>query len=204
MSHSRVRKAEVVSEFRRAQLLEAARESFGQLGLAGTTVDDIARRAGVAKGTVYLYFKSKADILEHAMLVDHTRLRDETVPLITGDGPLVDRLTAFLAAGLVFVDQNRGFFEHVHFEMGRDMRKRTLQQLERIFHDQVHAWRTALTRARRRGEVGRDLSPAAAAQTIVALASGLAKQRIRGWLPGPVDRIAATTSATIWRGLAAR
>jgi AcrR family transcriptional regulator len=41
------------------QILEAAFEVFGEHGLAGARLDDIAKRAGVAKGTIYLYFPNK-------------------------------------------------------------------------------------------------------------------------------------------------
>lgn len=46
-------------EERPQQILEAAFEVFGECGLAGARLDDIARRAGVAKGTIYLYFPNK-------------------------------------------------------------------------------------------------------------------------------------------------
>lgn len=46
-------------EARPQQILEAAFVEFGQSGLAGARLDDIARRAGVAKGTIYLYFPNK-------------------------------------------------------------------------------------------------------------------------------------------------
>ena len=47
---------------RRAQLVAAAREIFGEKGYHEATVDDITRRAGVAKGTFYLYFAEKKEI----------------------------------------------------------------------------------------------------------------------------------------------
>ncbi len=46
-------------EERPAQILDAAFHEFGERGLAGARLDDIARRAGVAKGTIYLYFPNK-------------------------------------------------------------------------------------------------------------------------------------------------
>lgn len=46
-------------ENRRPQLLQAALEVFGERGLANARLQDIAERAGVSKGTVYLYFPSK-------------------------------------------------------------------------------------------------------------------------------------------------
>jgi AcrR family transcriptional regulator len=47
---------------RRAELLAAAREIFGEKGFHEATVDDITRRAGVAKGTFYLYFPEKKEV----------------------------------------------------------------------------------------------------------------------------------------------
>jgi AcrR family transcriptional regulator len=41
------------------ELLSAALEVFGERGFAGTRLEDVAQRAGVTKGTIYLYFDSK-------------------------------------------------------------------------------------------------------------------------------------------------
>ncbi len=46
-------------EERPQQILVAAFEVFGEKGLAGARLDDIAKRAGVSKGTIYLYFPNK-------------------------------------------------------------------------------------------------------------------------------------------------
>lgn len=48
---------------RRQQIAQAAREVFSTRGYGEATVREIARRAGVAEGTVYLYFRSKRDLL---------------------------------------------------------------------------------------------------------------------------------------------
>jgi AcrR family transcriptional regulator len=50
------------SREREEQILAAALETFGERGLAGARLEEIARRAGIAKGTVYLYFDSKDDL----------------------------------------------------------------------------------------------------------------------------------------------
>ena len=52
-------KQQVVMEFRRQEILDAARTVFARKGFADGIVDDIAAEAGVAKGTIYLYFPSK-------------------------------------------------------------------------------------------------------------------------------------------------
>ncbi len=49
------------------EILEAAMETFAEQGFAGAKIEEIARRAGVAKGTVYVYFATK-DALFEAMV----------------------------------------------------------------------------------------------------------------------------------------
>jgi AcrR family transcriptional regulator len=50
-------------EDKRQQILDAARNRFRYFGFRKTTMQEIARDAGVAVGTVYLYFKDKDDLL---------------------------------------------------------------------------------------------------------------------------------------------
>src|ERR1044072_2458617 len=49
---------------RRDAIVEAAMEEFIARGFAATRLDDIAKRAGVAKGTIYLHFKDKESMFE--------------------------------------------------------------------------------------------------------------------------------------------
>jgi AcrR family transcriptional regulator len=52
------------AEARPDEVLDAALDLFLEKGFAATRVEDIARRAGLSKGAVYLYFQSKEKILE--------------------------------------------------------------------------------------------------------------------------------------------
>ena len=52
------------AEARPDELLDAAMAVFAEQGFAGAKMEDIARRAGVSKGTVYLYFASKEALIE--------------------------------------------------------------------------------------------------------------------------------------------
>jgi len=60
---------------RRAAIIEAALDEFTARGFAATRLDDIAKRAGVAKGTIYLHFKDKESMFEEL-------IRTAIVPLI--------------------------------------------------------------------------------------------------------------------------
>lgn len=84
-------------EERPQQILEAAFRVFGAQGLHQATLDDVAREAGITKGTIYLYFPSKAALFS-AML--KSRVNDILPPLEAagaGAGPPVgpDELAAF-------------------------------------------------------------------------------------------------------------
>ncbi len=76
------------SEEKRLALLQAALAVVTEKGFFATKVDDVARRAGVAKGTVYLYFKDKPAIyiglvdwlLEQALAVTAEVISKPTSP----------------------------------------------------------------------------------------------------------------------------
>src|SRR5213082_2828701 len=60
---------------RRAAIIEAALDEFVARGFTATRLDDIAKRAGVAKGTIYLHFKDKEALFQEL-------IRTALVPLI--------------------------------------------------------------------------------------------------------------------------
>ena len=51
-------------EDRPAEITQAAMHAFAEKGYAATRVDDVAKRAGVSKGLLYLYFKTKEDLFK--------------------------------------------------------------------------------------------------------------------------------------------
>src|SRR6266700_225990 len=60
---------------RRQAIIEAALDEFISRGFTATRIDDVASRAGVAKGTIYLHFKDKESMFEEL-------IRTALVPLI--------------------------------------------------------------------------------------------------------------------------
>ena len=54
-------------EHRPQQIIEAALEVFGECGLANARLQDIAERAGVSKGTIYLYFPNKEELFREVV-----------------------------------------------------------------------------------------------------------------------------------------
>jgi TetR/AcrR family fatty acid metabolism transcriptional regulator len=203
MSSPQRTKAGVVAEFRRGQILDAARERFVRRGVAETTVDHIARAAHVAKGTVYLYYRSKDEILRQVLESDLTELRDVTLPAIREPGTIDARLERYVRATLEFFERKRDFIDHCQLELSPEVRKKVRTALGHIYHAQVDAWREVLAAAVSEHAVS-VADAGRAAGVIVSVARGLAMQRLAGWSEDTIDAAAARASRLLWKGLATR
>ncbi len=103
-------KRELVQEFRMQAIREAASRVVGEHGVLGATMEAIAAEAGIAKGTIYLYFKNREDLLEQT--ADHALedlLRD-LAALFDSDERFESQLRRFVRSVLGFFDENRHFF----------------------------------------------------------------------------------------------
>ncbi len=77
---------------RRERILKAATELFVVHGYRKTSVEDIARAAGVAKGTIYLYYRNKAELLLHAIAFEERHYLEEMAPVFDSSRAPVYRL----------------------------------------------------------------------------------------------------------------
>lgn len=84
-------------EARPAELAAAALELFVEKGFAATRLDDVAARAGVGKGTVYLYFESKEALFKAAIEAAMTPTVEAAEALVEcGDLSAAERLREFV------------------------------------------------------------------------------------------------------------
>jgi AcrR family transcriptional regulator len=75
----------------RDRILEAAVSVFEERGLVDVTMQEIGQRAGLSSGTVYKYFRDKADIFRFLLTQLRQTIRDETTIPLDDDGKLVVR-----------------------------------------------------------------------------------------------------------------
>lgn len=91
------RAKQVLTEERRTQILEAAAQVFSDHGYHGATIRQIAERAGLAEGTIYLYFSSKRDLLltawEHVAISSLLPLLDRAPKMEDDEGFVAALLT---------------------------------------------------------------------------------------------------------------
>jgi AcrR family transcriptional regulator len=125
--------------FTRQNILDAAVGLLTRDSIQGLTMDRVATEAGVAKGTLYIYFKNKEEILDAALDASFDPLIKESFALLDGDLMPDRKLEECSLCHLRFFDENRDlirvlFFdrERIHSEKNRyaDSRYRTF--VERV------------------------------------------------------------------------
>lgn len=123
---------------RREGIVVAAEKVFFSRGFEASTMDDIAEKAELSKGTIYLYFKSKEDL---HMAVAHKAVSLLKSIMLEKDKPGENAIEKLVKMGRAAVDFSRRFPDHmssIMFLEGFDMRQISLsasQVREVIYKD---------------------------------------------------------------------
>jgi TetR/AcrR family transcriptional regulator, repressor for uid operon len=100
----RLRKPRVDRETRESEIAEAAIRCVLRSGFHGSTMDAIAREAGVSVGVIYRYFSSKEAIIEHIVAADVAQMQMKMTGIhALGDGELVQMIIE--DAGRILAEQ---------------------------------------------------------------------------------------------------
>jgi AcrR family transcriptional regulator len=95
---------------RRRTIIRASLRVFSRKGYETTALDEVAREAGLAKGTLYLYFKDKEDLYFHVMLSVLERLEAFITKQISDSQNPLDKLAAVARAQIGFFADNPHYF----------------------------------------------------------------------------------------------
>ncbi len=187
---------------KRGRILKAAVKVFARKGFHETKVAEIARAAGVADGTIYLYFKNKDDLLI-SVFEEH-----------------IDRLNADLRRDLHTFDDTAEKVRHiVRCQLGvvhaeRDLAEVlsiTLRQSNRFlrqfaapkFSDYLTIIAEVIAEGQRRGEVREDVAPRVVARALFGALDGLLMTWALGRSPASrLERAALQVADILVRGLA--
>jgi AcrR family transcriptional regulator len=129
---------------RKEAILSAAREVFFEQGIRRATVDAVAERAEVAKGTVDLYFESKETILAHLLLegLDSLSERLEAAFDESGDRTGEARLRRLAAAYLDYYQTETDYFRlMMAFDRGHFQEAVSADVYETILHRSLRGLR---------------------------------------------------------------
>lgn len=193
-------KQQVVSEFRRAEIVAAARTVFARKGFSQGVMDEIARQAGIAKGTVYLYFKSKAELYREVLHHDMKILSSGTLARMDAAASLREKICAFTLTRLENADARKNFFRIMDADQGHLSISR--KQYRDWLREPVLRMAAAIRQAAENGEI-RPLDPEKAAWLIADMTRGTVQRRLLGLNNAPASTDAEFLVGFIWAALAA-
>jgi AcrR family transcriptional regulator len=190
-------KTDVVEKFRVDTITAAAMRAIAKKGVA-VTVQDVADEAGIAKGTVYLYFKDRDELLQHVngcAIADLVTRLDSLFERHRAGAPIDEILPAIAEAKLRFFDERRDFYR-VHFELrfpegptqvarGKEKAPAHLAQKEEYFRRLASLFRS--------GGASEDAAPRLALMFFES-AVAVILRRLRETAPPPVEKDARLVS----------
>lgn len=189
-------------EFRTGEILAAARSVFARHGFASATVDEIAETAGVAKGTVYLYFPSKRDLFLATLREGVTQLHAEAERLIARSESTAAKIRAFIAVRLDYCDRNRDFFRIYYTELGslpvRSSGERP--EFQDLYDQQAELLESILRLGIQRGEIRAD-NVRKTARLIYDLTRSAIAQHVLDEEQSAVNESTEAICRLIWRGI---
>jgi TetR/AcrR family fatty acid metabolism transcriptional regulator len=205
-------KQEMVADFRRGAILDAARTVFARRGFAGGILDEIAQEAGIAKGTVYLYFKSKTEIYKAVLDHDMEALKGSTLRHVAAAVGLREKIAAFTLVRLQNGDARREFFRIMdQEESGQEQQGGQEPQNLRMTRAQYNDWlrepvellAAAIAESAARGEI-RPVEAGKVAWSIADMTRGSIQRRLLGQSGGTVEEESAYLTEFAWAALGQR
>jgi AcrR family transcriptional regulator len=194
-------KTRALTAFRSESILTAARSVFARHGFDATTVDLIAQEAGVAKGTLYLYYPSKAAIYSAAVIAGLRELAAQTVDSLAAATPLREKVRRLLEMRLRYFEERADFFRIYNAELGTlgqaavDIRR----EYRRLLDMQVDRLASELDAAVSEGMVRR-INARQVALCVLDLSHGLVHRRLEGD-PARVDEDVDEVLGVLWKGI---
>jgi len=191
-------KQQMVTEFRRTEIIDAARSIFARRGFALATMDEVAKEAGIAKGTIYLYFRSKTEVYKAVLDHDMSSLKKSSLERIDAAGTLRDKIEAFILARLENAEARKELFlimdsESDHLALTRSRYRDWLREPVRYLAKEIEA-------ASQRGEI-RSVPAEKVAWIVADMTRGAIQRRLLNHSDYPVGEDAEFITAFVWAAL---
>src|SRR6266436_10369936 len=185
---------------KRARILEAAIKVFAERGFHSATVAEIARVAGVADGTIYLYFKGKDDLLLRLFDEKMTELLGDAKAAVAREHTAPDKLRRFIQLHLALVERNPDLASVLIVEL-----RQSAQFLKAADRQKLAAYVDLIAEVVRAGqesgELDRNISPATVKRAIFGALDELALGWLLGGRRAALKKTAAEVAEWLVRGL---
>jgi AcrR family transcriptional regulator len=176
----------VVPEYKeeaKSRILDAANKVFAENGYHEATMDDIAKRLGVSKGAIYLYFSSKEDLFEAMVKTAPQAFKEILYSSFGDEANPIQSATQFFDKMLKLSASNPGLSFEILSEASRNP---SLKRILKQNHEEYERVLTSfLVEGRKRGIMGNNLDIPPLANALIALWNGLETLLVSGL---PIDK----------------
>ncbi len=192
----------ILADVRTGEILEAARRIFSVKGFDRATIHDIASAAGIAKGTVYLYYPSKRAVFAAALDEELARQAALTRQALARAERIEEQVRSFIRAKAEYYERRREAYSLFFSHGGRALasRERLGRKAEECRLAQVRDLRAALRRAAQQRRI-RPGPVDLMAFSLFDLTRGLVERRVRGWSAIALDKDVDATFELFWKGV---
>ncbi len=194
-------KEDVVAEFRRRSILDAACHVFGDKGFELATVEAVAEAARVAKGTVYLYYPSKQAIYDAVFATGMAEMERLIGERVAAADSARDAIAGFVTVRAEYFQQHPDFFRIYVAEFARQVTGTPDRGACQLALDrQTRALQKVMEKAVASGEV-REIDPESAALAVFDMSKGLIGRRLLLGNRGALHKDITFLTDLIWTGL---
>jgi len=158
---------------KRERIMDAAVHVFAHKGFWSSKISEIAREAGVADGTIYLYFKSKDDLLISLFEDRMERVNDTLAAAMASSDNAADKLRRFVQTHLQLVAANRDQAEVLTVEL-RQSSKFIKEYANPRFAQFLKLLATVIEEGQAKGELSTRVRPMLAARALFGAVDELA------------------------------
>jgi TetR/AcrR family fatty acid metabolism transcriptional regulator len=185
---------------KRARILEAAIKVFAERGFHSATVAEIARAAGVADGTIYLYFKGKDDLLLRLFDEKMTELLADAKAAVAQERTAPGKLRRFIQLHLAVVERNPDLASVLIVEL-----RQSAQFLKAADRHKLAAYVDLIAEVVRAGQESGELDGSISPATVKRAIFGALDELALGWLlsgkRAGLKKVAGEVAEWLVRGL---
>jgi len=145
-------------ERKRRGILQAATKIFGEKGFKATKISQIAREAGVADGTIYLYFKNKEDLLTAAFEFNMDQFIPQVKNTLKNLNHPLEQIRTFIEMHLQYIEEHQELARVFQVELHQN-EKLSQERNNPKFHEYLELLNQTIQSAQDQAWIRSDIKP---------------------------------------------